>query len=689
MARQPKKPVSLDEGKKRLFSTKPVEFAMQQPSRNPKVSSSALRKISDEDRVIRSRRRLMSKTDRTWQQKSMDFAIEVGELGAVLNLQANTVSLCSFPVRKWSKEQASWLANDPAIDDKDETDDDYDDRPSNVMRAFVGPQGGMEDLVRRCAWNLYCTGEAHLCGTNDENQDLVWEFLSVDEVYVDAEGKLMRKRANFTEAVPMDDESYTARIWRSSPRYSDLADSEVRRVLPILQEIVTLTQVVDAIAKSRIPANLIYIPDDLQVMGATPLDDSDPDVEDGEPDFVDELFEHMTAPLLDPTSASRVMPLAITGPRREGGSGIEIIVLARDLDALSLQSLRQEALGRLAAGLDAPPEIVSGKSTANHWTAANIDAEFIVKHIQPIGQLIADFITNSYLRPMLMAFEGMSEEEAAGFKVEFDPSPVIARNDEAKSARDLADWLSDEAILTANGFSKADLASKDTIRQRRLWQLVSTQPAVYAKLLPLISGMEDVDAEQIGQVGTPLDNETTENDPVAPDETVPATGSEEPANVDEAVVASMMVERLTTAADAALGRAMERAGNRIVNLAKTKNPILRDRVKHVRATQVMSMVTAGELTEFSLTPKVLLKDAWDELSIQTRAWMSDYLEGVGFEPRDAADRASFAAFRLAEDMQQYAEDNLLRDIRPVNGLRVPQAMVAGIVEQAVLAPVGV
>jgi hypothetical protein len=666
---------------------------MTQPKRTAKVSSAALRQMGDEDAVIKHKRRQMSKIDRSWQRKAFDYAEEVGELGAILNLQANTVALCAFPVRKWSDDQAAWVANDPATDDARDEDDDYDDRPSNVMRAFVGPQGGTEDLIRRAAFNLYCAGEVGLCGSSDDEKNLIWEFLSVEELYTDANGDLVRRPGGLaSEAKALSAESYTARCWRSSARYSDLADSEVRRVLPILQEIVTLTQVVDAIAKSQIAANMIFIPDHLTVMSSNPTED-DPDVEDEEElSLVDELFLHLTTPVEDPTSAARVVPLAVTGKANESGkSGIEIIELSRSLDSLSLKELRQEALGRLAQGLDAPPELVSGKSASNHWTAANIDAEFIVKHIQPIGQMIADFITVSYLRPMLETFEDMSEEEAANFKVEFDPSPVIARNDEAKSARDLADWLSDEAILTANGFTRADLASKETIRQRRLWTLISTQPAVYGKLISELEGFQDVDLEEaVGGVGTPLDDEptaeekaaaagTTPPTDAADDDPVPAAGNETPEQPD-GVAMALLIERLTTAADGALGRAVEKASNRVVSLA-AKHETIRDRVRNKR--NAMALITEVELRSLGASKERLLADAWQDFGVDVRRWVGDYLEASGLDRREATDRATVASFRLCEAMQTFTEANLMADFRANgNGLRVPTDLVAPIIEQS-------
>lgn len=690
------------DSKSKLFGRGTAELAMKVPQRTPKVTSSALRKIGDDDRSSRRRRR-MARLDRTWQTRCLDYSEEVGELGALINMQADTVALCNWPIRRWSDDKADWIANDPLLDDDDETDDDYDDRPTDVMRAFVGPQGGIDEQVRRAAYNLFCAGETQLLATAGDDDSLIWEFLSVDELTVDGDGNLMRREAGMgSDAKAVGEDSYTARCWKSSARYSQLADSQVRRVLPVLQEILTLTQVVDAIAKSKIPADILFIPDDLVVMGSTAPADQDADGDGEEPDLVDELFDHVTYPQQDATSAARIMPLVITGkPNEQGKSGIEVIPLSRNMDSIGLQELRQEALGRLADGLDAPREFTTGgKGGANHWTAANLDSEFIVKHIQPIGKLIADFLTIAYLRPMLELFEDMTVEEAALYKVEFNPAPVIARADEAKSARDLADWLSDEAILTANGFAKADMASTETIRQRRLWQLVSERPDIFGKLIVEIEGMEDIDLESLGAPGPTSVTDDLDEVPGAPGapaspvggdpdgDIVDATsGTETPDKPTEAnnIEMALLVERISTAADGAVRRAMERAGNRVRSSTQGKSELtmLVDRCANKTPREVMALVTPADLRQMSLRPERLIDGAWDELSDRTREWITDFLVLGGMDIPGATERAAVSAFSLTEQLGKLTIDQMFRPLRTHQGLAVDRDLVVGVLADAV------
>lgn len=708
-------------------ATTRTSFAMVPAKRSYKVSTAALRQIGDESKQSRRRRRQISQSDREWQTDCFDMADKVGELGALLEMQANTLSLCGFPVRRWDEDAAAWVANDPLPEDQKAKDgepkkkDPYDARPGNVMRAFIGPDGGPEELYRRCGYHLFCVGESQLLATKIDD-GLLWEFLSVEELRLQADGTYARYENGFAGQPVVLDEAetdfYTARIHQSSARYSGLATSQVKRVLPILQEIVTLTMMVDAVAKSRVAANMLFIPDELSFApdpepsdeegeetdaDTPPGDQNDDDGVVDEATLIDDLFDHMTAPLIDPGSSARLVPIIIRG-KAEYGKEIRVISLARELDMWA-QELRMEALGRLAQGLDAPPEAMAGKGSANHWTAANIDTEFIVKHIQPQGRRIAAFLTTAYLRPMLIQYENMTEDEAENWMIEFDPSPVIARADEAKSARDLADWLSDEALLSACGFTKADLANTETLRQRRLWTLVKEAPAVYGRLIHLINGFEDITEDMIGEVGTPLDAEPQTDpsaDPADPnadskneqgqtgdktkgDKVVDETsGTETP---DKPQQLALLIERIVTAADMSVRRARELVANRAISTFQD-DQMVKMRLQNVPKRRILSTLTVEEQQRCAPHVAKLVSGVMEDFTNDTRSWIADHLVRDGMSIPEAEATAGTAAATLAGRLTSFATDTLFAPpLRNGNGLHVATEMVADVVEQAVLVPV--
>ena len=696
---------------------------MERPVFTPKVSSTALRTIGDENREMRRRRRNTAQQDRVWQEKCYEAPLSVAELGYLLNLQASVAALCEFPVRRWNEDNGRWESNDRDSEDGV----DFDERPEQVMEALVGPNGGRHEVIRKAAYHLFCAGEGALVGTPiEKGAGIMWEFLSVMEVYPDADGRLVRRKSGMTstDIDYLGEDVYVARLLNSSPIYSDLAECEVRRVLPIIAEIKSLTQMVDATIKSRIPANILFIPEGMTLHGVGDTDDAESLASDGEPGtlydidtLVDEIFEHVNQSQMDPLSAARLVPLVLVG-RGEEGQYIKVIELSRELDGWA-QDLRQEALTRLARGLDTPPELMSGRANTNHWTSAIIDQDFLVKHIQPIGQLIADFLTENYLRPMLQAFEDMSEEEAFEWKVVFDPSPVTARADEAKSARDLRDLLSDEAILSANGFDKADQVSDEQRTERRVWELIRLNPVIFAPLLLQLPGFEDWDLAQVleaiaaaataeaavgvnetivddGKLVDPLpgtkaaqtNDQAAEKaaETAAGDELVDAeSGAETP---DRPEGLSGLTQALLTEADLAVYEALGKAGSRIVSHLQGADDTLRARAKSTSKQTLASTMSRSDLKQLGLTPAKLLRGSFDELR-QTSALLTfTYLAGDGVADDRATVVADQVAAELASRIEGYIHDRFHENLRPgPNGHRVPTSLVLGVLEDALPIPV--
>jgi len=679
---------------------------MERPVFTPKVSSTALRTIGDEDRLQRRKRRHTAQQDRVWQEKCYEAPLSVAELGYLLQLQANVTALCEFPVRRWNEDTGRWEANDREAEEVE-----FDDRPENVMEALVGPNGGRAELIRKGAYHLFCAGEGHLVGTPIESgTGIMWEFLSVMELYPDADGRLVRRKSGMTsEDVDfLNEETYVARCLASSPIYSELADCEVRRVLPIVAEIKSLTQMVDATIKSRIPANILFIPEGMTLKGVGDVDDAESLGSDGTngslydiDQLVDEIFEHVNQSQIDPMSAARLVPLILVGAGDQG-QYIKVIELSRELDGWA-QELRQEALTRMARGLDAPPELMSGRANTNHWTSAIIDQDFLVKHIQPIGQLIADFLTVNYLRPMLQVFEGMTEEEAFEWKVSFDPSPVTARADEAKSAQTLRDLLSDEAILSANGFDKADQVSPEQRTERRVWQLIQQNPTLFAPLMLQLPGFEDWKLDDVleaiasqataqaaigvnetvvdeGKVVDPLPGtKAAETNAKTSDDIVDGTsGAEEPTRPEGL---SGLTDALIAEADMAVDKALGKAGSRIVSHLQGADDTLRARAKSASKQTLAATMTGADLKSMGTNPSKLLRGSFDELAATSRLLTFMHLTADGVDETVAGRYADDVSAALASRMETFMLDRFHDKIQKgPNGYRVPTSVVSSVLE---------
>mgnify|MGYP000848393633 CR=1 FL=1 len=648
-------------------------FAMVQPNKALQSSSAALRTIGES----RGRVHRRIGADREWQSEAYELCDRVGELGYLLWLKANTVAMCDLEVEVYDAEKREWTI--PEGEARSAVD--------RVMNAFVGPFGGQTDLKRRAAFHLCCAGETYMLGTIPEvdgaNDEIVWEFLSVDELRRDSDGRYRRRRDG-GEQVMLPDEYYVARCWRGDPRYSDLATSEVKRALPICREIVALDQMVTAIARSRLPAKILVVPEEASFASQEEdtvgeyADDVDGDAADIDP-FIEELFQHINAAVTDPSSAARLAPLVMR-MKGELTGFVQVIDLARDVDSWA-SGLRKDARDRLAQALDTPPETLTGKASLSHWSGVNVDEDFVVKHVAPLGGLFAEFVAFAYLRPMLVAYEGFAPEEAAAFRVRFSTDKITARPDASGAARAIEEYLTTEALLRANGFEASDAATEEERHQRRMWTLILANPQMFAKLLlPQMAGFENVDVEKLNvDAAGPAPSATGPAATAPAADALPANGGAAPATRRSAptdtMQAALLAERLAVGADAALTRAVDRATSRLVS-ATSRDSAIRDRLAAASRAHAITLVTDAELGRFGLSRAKLLDGAWDDYAAQARGWIRDWLIGSGMDNYAADDRAAFAASMLCERLSDLAERASREGTRVgPNGLKVPGALI--------------
>ena len=670
-----------------LTSRDGAQFAMMLPQKwLAHVSSAALTKIGDFDPVGRR--------GHEWQRDAYTYNELIGEVGYLHNLTASLVAMCDFRIMEQHKDERGL----PVAEASD------DERALRVMAAFTGPLGGQKELKRRSALHYQIAGESYLLGTplKDEfgmSHGVSWEFLSTEEIKIVKDGNRQSVRRNSAGmsdsgssggAETVDPDAYIARLWRPDPRYSLRADSPLKRVLPICRELVVLGEVIDGVAKSRLSSGLLFVPEELSF---GPIDEGEEEGSDADDldRFIEALVEHMKAPVEDRTSAAGLVPLVVKGAA-EFGDKIRLIELAHDLDT-AYQPLREELLKRIAQGLDAPPEIIHGKASLNHWSAYNIDTDFVEKHVEPIGEAIAEFLTVAYLRPMLVEFEEMTEDEVNRFFLEFDAQSIAVRHDEGPASQ--AAWdrntLSDLSFLRANGFSEEDYPTEEERMRRLLEKVVVGAPGHFAGILLPVLYPELADVlhgsvmaednlnvpidKQMPQPATPAAKETPGAPPAAP----PTGGPNEAQPAPPAPAAAsigQLLDRLATAADAALERALERAGNRAMSLA-AKRPEVRDRLRGAPKGMVLSAITDADIEELGLTRAELVNDAWDNFTLRGAGWVRDWLIAEGESSFVADEIAGQAMKDVAKHLDEWLEGGIGRDI-PVgqNGLRVPYGLIS-------------
>ncbi len=611
-----------------------------------------------------------------WQQDAYSFVEAIGEVGYTINLKANMLARCRIRPE----------VRVPGTDEWVETDDP---RALRVLAAFKPPEGEQGELLRQAALHYEIAGECYLFGApiiDERNRPagLLWEFLSTLELVVEKGGRVTRNAwggSQGKQAVEVD--AYVARFKHRDPRYSERADCPMRRVLPICRELVLLTQVIDAIAKSRLSAGLLYVPWEVS-FGPDNEFENPGNAESGLDEFEEELARHINSPIEDRTAASSLVPLLMRGPAfikdKPAKELIGLIDLTRQLDTL-YKELREEALERLAAGLDINAEIMTGKSNLNHWTGYNVDADFIAKHVVPLGNVIVSFTTSAYLRPMLTIFEGLEPAEAEWFRFALDVSPITAETDLSDNATTGygMEIVSEGAWIRHNGLDEADMPSEEERMRRTLERLLYAQPTLGPAILPVLypdsreldKALEEWDVGQSvpGGVQAPMFG--------APTPLPPRAGGKEPTNVPRlANLDRVTIATVLAAADRDLERALERAANRLISRLNGIDRAAADRLRSSKRADVLTHAGTDLAVRAGLGREELFSGCWDDFIIRVIDWLRVGLVEQGADPYDAQQRAATAAAELAEQLSLHAATALERRLSVGNnGFKVPTELV--------------
>lgn len=660
-----------------------------------------------------------------WQEDAFAYAETIEPVGYVAHLTANTISACDL--------QVGWVDDDDAIQTGDQiADADNPPDPKEIeaartaLRAMKGPIGGVDEMMRRAGLLLTIAGEFYLLGSPvdmaDEGAGVWWEALSPLEIQpARSKGEESKRNRDGAGWTPLDKErNYLARVHRSDGRYSDRADCALRRCLDTCRELSMLAQMMEAIITTRLPMGLLLMPDSmrhrspLQRMSAQTGNTDDELVVEEEPEFVDDLVEHLSAPIEDLRSTASLVPIVVEASA-EDLQAIRVVDLSKDLDSYA-SALRAEMIRRLAIGLDIPPEVLEGKGGLNHWTGANVDADFLFKHILPTGKLIASGLTTAYLQPILELEENLDPEQSSRWVLVFDPSPIAGAADDSEKAFRMweAGIISDRTLVEKQGWDPDSVMPDKDERARRLiekllfghspnvrltdealekagidpkwieWVGAATETATLpSDAEPFGDAPQKAPGDQPGQVdGTPNQDpaQTGPGGQIGADTGTPTTGDQTPTPTPAAkAAATALIDRLRVASDAAWQRAIEVAGGRVLTAAdrnSTARRIYRTRFQSTPKRRLCSSITPADLTALQTTPERLLDGAWVELDRFTRGQFALWLEAQGVPAFDAVRAAASAAEQMVAQIDEWTRCNLHRDVPPdMDLLHVPAGLI--------------
>jgi hypothetical protein len=308
-------------------------------------------------------------------------------------------------------------------------------RPVEILDRIQDPGGGRTRIQFNYGRLMFVTGEGALFVTDGDNER--WRFLWRDEVDTDDRGVTWRKNAKGQRV-----ERGTAyRMWTPHPEHSERADSPLRAVLDIAEELNLLTAAVRSTAVSRMLAGMLLLPSEVSPPPLEPGKDDDPE----QSPFLQMFITHTRAQIEDPGSAEAKIPFLLEAAYDYLDQVRWIQMHDPQSDYLE-RDLRIEAIKRLALGLDMPPEALEGFSNTNHWAAQQIQWDMWRTHGVPIADQFATDLSDMYLRPAL-AEENV---DAANITIGYDDSQVVISPDQTA----VADQAMDRMAIGFEGYRK-------------------------------------------------------------------------------------------------------------------------------------------------------------------------------------------------------------------------------------------
>lgn len=547
------------------------------PARNVAAGKNAL--TASGQRVRRKQGDDVRRLIQPWQSRSFAYYNMLGEIKYAAQFYARGLS----QLRLYAAE----------LDQNGDWVETKNEQAIAALERVQDPGGGRTGLLASYGRLMFLAGECLLFVSKDPETHMEqWEMLSTDELRIQGD-QMVRFKAPSLAAVeyrePSDDDyeeitgdrdAVAYRLWQRHPQYSMLADSTMQGVLDLCEELVLLTQSVRARARSRLAGSgILFIPTELSPAPLEPAPDEDP----AEDPFLSDLTEAMTTPIVDEGAASAIVPLVVRGDA-EYIEKVRHIQIIDPTQVYPETGLRYECIKRIAIGLDMPPEILMGLGDSNHWSAWQVDEQTWKGHLQPKAQQLVDDLTAAYYRPALKE-AGLADWDR--YAVMYDATAVINHPDRTKDAKDLHKVfaISDKALREAGGFDEEDAITDAEELARRIGVAVGDGTLA-------LTGEPDADNAPASERP-----DTATVDGGRSSAEVEKLPPEEPAERDEPLPETVLgsnghsasLARILGAADLALLRAREAAGNRIKSAAK-RDPEAQRAIDGVRAGQVAAVL---------------------------------------------------------------------------------------------------
>lgn len=436
-----------------------------------------------------------------WQYEAWDYYNYIGEVRYSANLVAQILSRINI-FAAYVENSASAPSPIESVH-KDNIDEQLQQDAANVIRLLETGSGGVSGLLRSAALNFFVVGECYLVqepATYSKPER--WQIRSVHELVTDGSGTKVslktRRDAKPNEYVDLDPSAHAVRMWKNHPQFSGEADSSLRAVLDICEQLLLLSRQERVQSRSALNNGILYIPESI-----TNLYESDGDLPEGvevdRPSLEEEFLKSVIESIENEMSGNTVAPFILRGPD-DLGEKIKHITIQRDVDATTVEKVTS-LLDRILSGLDIPKDVAKGLSSVKYSNAIIIEESLYSAHIEPLILLIVDELTEAFLKPVLKSY-GYTDEQLRDIVLWYDPSAITAKPSKSEAATTGYEKkiISKEAWRRANGFSESDAPSELEKAERMMDEKGLISEAVMERLLSLLlpSVMNGLRQDQLG-----------------------------------------------------------------------------------------------------------------------------------------------------------------------------------------------
>lgn len=431
-----------------------------------------------------------------WQDECWQMYRCVGELGYYVRWRANSCSRVRLVASELDPDTGLPTGG---IDPKNAEAQ----RVAEMVRGIAGGPLGQAQLVKRSAEVLTVPGEHWIAilirpdagWADGSNLDERWFVLTPKQIEKGTRRNsvLIKLPDRSKHEFDQNRGDCLIRVWNHDAEDPSEADSPVRACLDPLREIVRTSRKIADADDSRLMNNgMLFVPSEASLPDPqAPTAAGQPGTPVAQPprkvaaSLQQAIINVSKEGMKDQRGAASKVPIVVAAPG-DHLSKIHHLEFGKDSTEVDLKK-RNEAIGRLAMGLDMTPERLLGMgANSNHWSAYLLADEDVQLHVSPVMETFCQAIYDSVLRNMLEA----ENIDPAKYVLWYDASALTADpdlTDEAKDAHEKG-AITSAALVRRYGLPDDDMYDFDTIEGWQEWarDRVSQDPTLIRALLPLL-----------------------------------------------------------------------------------------------------------------------------------------------------------------------------------------------------------